>query len=239
MTHRYHHHALILLLLLFCRQGLRAQLPAAEGSGVSLRTNLLFDAAVIPNVGVEWGVGSRWSMLANGMYIWLKNDSRHRYWRWAVADVEVRRWLVPRNVPSASRRMGVHVGPYAAVYRYDVEFGGEGQRSDFNWGVGLAAGYQYPIGRRWSLDFTLSIGYIDGKYKKYSHGEKGYMWEADYRRRYFGPTKAEVALVWDIGGGSKAASAQPKLKQPKLKQPKLKQPKQGRAPRLKKGGLGW
>lgn len=215
----------ILLLMLAC---FSMQVCRAQSSGsVSLRTNLLFDAAVIPNVGVEWGMGSRWSMLTNGMFIWLKNDNRHRYWRWAVADVELRRWLVPRNMPLASRRLGIHVGPYAAVYRYDVEFGGEGQRSDFNWGVGGAVGYTWPIGRRWSLDFTLSVGYIDGKYKKYRPEDNGYMWEADYRRRYFGPTKAEVALVWDIGRDSAFGG----------RRTKVKAPKRWKAP--KKGGWGW
>lgn len=129
----------ILLLMLAC---FSMQVCRAQSSGsVSLRTNLLFDAAVIPNVGVEWGMGGRWSMLTNGMFIWLKNDNRHRYWRWAVGDVELRCWLIGSEWLPLERRWGWHVGPYAAVYRYDVEFGGEGQRSDFNWGVGGAVGY--------------------------------------------------------------------------------------------------
>lgn len=203
----------ILLLMLAC---FSMQVCRAQSSGsVSLRTNLLFDAAVIPNVGVEWGMGGRWSMLTNGMFIWLKNDNRHRYWRWAVGDVELRCWLIGSEWLPLERRLGWHVGPYAAVYRYDVEFGGEGQRSDFNWGVGGAVGYTWPIGRRWSLDFTLSVGYIDGKYKKYRPEDNGYMWEADYRRRYFGPTKAEVALVWDIGRDSGTSSRHAKIKVPK------------------------
>lgn len=212
-----------LTLLLACiMQVCQAQPPG----GLSLRTNLLFDAAVIPNVGVEWGMGGCWSMNVDAMYIWLSNNRRHRYWRWAVADAELRRWLVGDKYLTEQRRLGWHVGPYAAVYRYDVEFGGEGQRSDFNWGVGGAVGYTWPIGRRWSLDFTLSVGYIDGKYKKYRPEEGDYLWEADYRRRYFGPTKAEVALVWDIWPAGYSAG-------------RASSPKPFRSPSVRKGGYGW
>ena len=63
---------------------------------VGVRTNLLYDAALIPNVGMEWGIGGGWSMQADGMFIWLSNDRRHRYWRIASADVEVRRLLGSR-----------------------------------------------------------------------------------------------------------------------------------------------
>ena len=60
---------------------------------LALRTNLLYDAALVPNVGVEWFVDQHWSVAANVMYIWLKNDTRHRYWRLFSTDVEARYWL--------------------------------------------------------------------------------------------------------------------------------------------------
>lgn len=208
----------VVAILIFCQwQACHAQYVGT--GGVSVRTNLLFDAVVVPNLGLEWGMGGQWSMLVNGDFIWLSNTSKNRYWRIAAADVELRYWT-GSNLMLTGRR-GFHLGPYVAAYRYDLEFGGEGQRSDFNWGVGGALGYTVPIGRRFSLDFTLSFGYIDGEYKKYSPGDEGYVWEADYRRRYFGPTKAEVALVWNIcsgGGGYGNGSG-------------------GR--KLRKGGLGW
>lgn len=189
------HRSVLTLLFLACLS-LSAHAQWLGTRTIGVRTNLLFDAAAVPNVGVEWGMGGRWSMLTNGMFIWLSNSDRHRYWRIAAADVEVRRWL-SSNFMKVNRE-GFHVGPYVAVYRYDIEFGGTGQRSDFNWGTGAAFGYTAPISTRLTLDFTLSVGYIDGKYKKYRPEDKYYMWEADYRRRYFGPTKAEVALVWNI-----------------------------------------
>jgi outer membrane protein W len=33
----------------------------------------------VPNVGVEWFANEHWSVAANVMYIWMKNDMRHRY----------------------------------------------------------------------------------------------------------------------------------------------------------------
>jgi hypothetical protein len=173
-----------------------AQSRWLSSRSLGIRTNLLFDVVVVPNLGVEWGMGDKWSMLVNGDYIWISNDAKHRYWRIAAADMELRYW--PGDNFMELFREGFHMGPYVAAYRYDLEFGGEGQRSDFNWGAGAAFGYTLPISRTLSLDFTLSMGYIDGKYWKYHPEDGNYVWETEYRRRYVGPTKAEVALVWNI-----------------------------------------
>lgn len=187
----------VIALLLSCLS-LTGRAQWLGTSSLGIRTNLLFDAVVVPNLGLEWGMGNKWSMLVNGDYIWLSNSPKHRYWRIAAADVELRRWT--GNNFMKIFREGFHFGPYVAAYRYDLEFGGEGQRSDFNWGAGGALGYTVPLGRYFSLDFTLSLGYISGTYKKYYPDEEagGYRWEADFRRNYIGPTKAEVALVWNI-----------------------------------------
>ena len=57
-------------------------------------------------------------------------------------------------------------------------------------------GYSHPVGRRLNLDFTIGVGYFGGKYKKYRHIDDCYVWQSTHRLRWFGPTKAEISLVW-------------------------------------------
>ena len=182
---------LTIFMLTVSLNGLRAQGFGSDGIG--LRTNILYDVALVPNIGVEWGVRDQWTMVANGMYVWWKNDPRHRYWRIASADLELRRWLGSRF--NNYLRKGLHAGAYVAAYRYDLEFGGEGQMGDFNWGFGATLGYAVPLARKLS------------PYKKYVPIDDCYVWQSDRWRWYFGPTKAEITLVWHIelqgrGGGS-------------------------------------
>ena len=168
---------------------------------VHLTTNLLYDAALVPNVGVEYAFGRRWSARAHGMYAWWSNDSRHRYWRLSGGSLELRRWL-GSNV-DAFELKGHHVGAYAGAYRYDFELGNTGNKSDFNYSVGLSYGYSMPIGRKLSLDMGLSFGYIGGEYTKYEYNDNYYIRLADMRRNYVGVTRAEVSLVWHIELGRK------------------------------------
>ena len=168
---------------------------------VHLTTNMLYDAALVPNVGVEYAFAPRWSARAQGMFAWWSNDSRHRYWRVAGGSVELRRWL-GTNV-DAFELKGHHMGAYLGAYRYDFELGGTGNMADFNYSVGVSYGYSMPIGRKLSLDMGLSFGYIGGEYTKYDHQDGCYVWLADMRRNYVGVTRAEVSLVWHIELGRK------------------------------------
>ena len=168
---------------------------------IHLSTNLLYDAALVPNVGVEYAFGQRWSAKVNAMYAWWSNDSRHRYWRVAGATVEMRR-LFGTNVEAFELR-GHHMGAYLGAYRYDFELGGTGNMADFNYGIGVSYGYSMPIARKLSLDLGVSVGYIGGKYTKYDYEYECYMWKADMRRNYFGVTRAEASLVWHIELGRK------------------------------------
>lgn len=177
---------------------------AGHEAKVHLRTNLLHDAVLLPSVGVEFAVGSRWTMAVSGTFNWLGDDSRHRYWRIGVADVELRRWL--GSSLDAWRLKGHHVGVYVTACRYDIEFGGKGWMGDLNYGGGVSYGYAVPIGRRWSLDLTVGVGYLGGKYKEYEPSRdewNHYVWQADKTLRWVGPTKAEITLVWHLGGSSR------------------------------------
>ena len=48
---------------------------------MAVKTNLLYDAALVPNVGLEVYLGGGWSVGGDWMYAWWSKDSKHRYWR--------------------------------------------------------------------------------------------------------------------------------------------------------------
>ena len=170
---------------------------------MALKTNLLYDALVVPNIGLEFYLGRGWSVAGNWMYTWFKSDSRHRYHRIYGGDLEVRRWLSYGKKPLT----GHHIGLYGQLLTYDLEWGGKGYLGDrWSYGGGIAYGYSAPIGRRLNLDFSIGIGYLGGEYFEYvpkgwceTHQRECYLWQATRQRRWFGPTKAEVSLVWLLG----------------------------------------
>lgn len=65
---------------------------------MAVKTNLLYDAVLIPDIGVEFCLGKNWSVAGNWMYAWWKSDRKHNYWRIYGGDVELRRWFGRRAV---------------------------------------------------------------------------------------------------------------------------------------------
>ena len=71
-----------------------------------------------------------------------------------------------------------------------------------NWMAGIEYGYSLPIARRLNLDFTLGLGYLEGKLIEYVPEDNHYVWQKTKKLHWFGPTKAEISLVWLIGCGN-------------------------------------
>ena len=165
-----------------------------------LKTNMLYDAAAVPNLAVEVAIGEHWSIEAGWMYAPWKSDSRHRSWRVSGGEAGARYWF--RAHPGDhSRLSGHHVGIYGQMLTYDFKLGGKGYiADDWSYGAGIAYGYSLPVARHLNIDFTLGVGYLGGKYKTYRHVDDCDVWQATYTRNWFGPTKAEISLVWYIGG---------------------------------------
>ncbi len=166
-----------------------------------LKTNMLYDAAALPNIGVEVGIGADWSVSANWMHAWWSSNAKHRYWRAYGGDLEVRRWFrLPRG-NAQQDFCGHHAGIYGQMLTYDFEWGGKGyQGRPWSWGAGVSYGYSLPVGKQFNIDFTLGIGYLTGDYMTYNVQDNCYVWESTRRRKWIGPTKAEVSLVWFMGG---------------------------------------
>ena len=176
---------------------------------MALKTNLLYDAAFTPNIGIEFYLGRRWSIGANWMYAWWKNDSKHQFWRIYGGDLELRRYIGRRS--KEKPLTGHHIGFYGQIATYDFSFGergymgGEPGGNIFDkpsYGGGISYGYSAPIARRLNLDFTIGVGYLGGEYKEYLPIDDCYVWQSTKQRHWIGPTKAEISLVWLIGCGN-------------------------------------
>ena len=173
---------------------------------MALKTNMLYDAALIPNIGVEFHLKNNWSISAGWMYGWWKKDRIHWYWRAYGGDIAVRKWL--GKAAQEKPLTGHHLGVYGQVLTYDFETGGRGYMGGepggtlfdrANFAGGVEYGYSLPVGRRLNLDFTIGVGYMGGKYYEYKPIDDCYVWQATKQRHYFGPTKLEVSLVWLLG----------------------------------------
>ena len=174
-----------------------AQETVPPASRMALKTNLLYDAVLIPNAGVEVNLGRQWTVGLDGFYTWFSSDSRHRYWQGYGGYLTLRRYFGSSagNQPFMSK--GHHLGAYVLGLTYDVEWGGRGYQADrFGFGGGVEYGYSLPIGRRLCLDFSLGIGFQDGEYKTYDPVDDHYVWQSTRKRHWWGPTKAEVSLKW-------------------------------------------
>lgn len=173
---------------------------------MGLKTNLLYDILAIPNVAVEFYIGKNWSIGADWMYGWWDNNRTHYYWRAYGGGVTLRRWFGRKA--NEKPLTGHHLGVYAGIVTYDFELGGTGYMGGIpkgtlwnrcNYMAGIEYGYSLPVARRFNIDFTLGIGYMGGKYIKYRPLKDVYQWESTNHLRWFGPTKAEISLVWLIG----------------------------------------
>ena len=168
---------------------------------LSIKTNMLYDLLLVPNIGVEVYLGKSWSAGGNWMYAWWKTDRKHRYWRTYGGDLYLRRWLGSKA--KAKPLPGHHLGLYGGIVTYDFELGGRGYLGDkWSYHAGIEYGYAHPIARRLNLEFNIGIGYLGGEYKEYLPIDNHYVWQATKRRHWFGPTKAEISLVWLIGRGN-------------------------------------
>lgn len=168
---------------------------------MSVRTNMLYDAVAIPTLGGEFYLGKNLSLGGQWSYAWWSRNKNHRYWRYYGGDLELRWWF--GNAAMRKPLTGHHLGVYAQILTYDIEFGGKGQMGHkFNYGGGIEYGFSLPVARRLNIDFSLGIGYIGGEYYKYVPVDGHYVWQSTHRRNWFGPTKAEISLVWLIGRGN-------------------------------------
>ena len=112
--------------------------------------------------------------------------------------MEVRRWFGKKA--GEKPLQGPHVGVYGQLLTYDFKLGKIGYMADkWNYALGVAYGYSLPIARQLNVDFALALGYMGGNYHEYRVAGDCKVWQAAKTRHWWGPTKAEISLVWLLG----------------------------------------
>lgn len=173
---------------------------SAFGSRLFVTTNMLYDAALTPNIGIGISATDRITLQADWMYARWSNHDKRRYWRIYGGDFEVR-YRIGSHL-KGSPLGGHYVGAYGTMACYDFQAGRShtGILSDkYNCAVGLSYTYSLPIFPRFNIDFNLGAGYLWGTYKKHRPIDDCDVWLSTHKLGWLGPTRIGVTLVWLVG----------------------------------------
>lgn len=169
--------------------------PAAEPDPLhrlAVKTNLVYDALLMPSLEVEYRIDDRWSVGLEGDVAWWRNKAKHQYYQVAAIVPEGRYWFSTRGPWH-----GHYVGLFAGGTWYDLENGGTGYRGEA-FLTGISYGYMWPVSRALSLEAGVGIGYAYAKYEQYYPKDNHYLYQQTNRTHYFGPLKLKLALVWRL-----------------------------------------
>jgi len=175
--------------------GVRAQ-------DVALKTNLLADGFLNPNLGIEIGLAPKWSLDVSGQYNgWTLSNGR-RWKHWAVQP-EARYWFCDR-FSGHFIALHAHGGQYniggfngrVNLFGTDARKLRETRYQGWFAGAGIAYGYAWILGRHWNLEAEIGIGYSYTRYDRFRCTGCGKKTETDRPHHYVGPTKAAINLVY-------------------------------------------
>lgn len=174
---------------------------SAKAQEVGIKTNLLTDATLSPNLGVEVGLAPKWSLDVMGeVNFWSVN--RHLWKHWFVQP-EARYWFCDRF---AGHFLGIHAlgGQYNfGNIRNGVTFLGSKFKNltDYRYqgwaaGAGIAYGYAWVLAKHWNLEAEIGIGWLYTRFDKFSCHNCGKKLESNRPHNYVGPTKLAVNLEY-------------------------------------------
>ncbi|MCM1152131.1 MAG: DUF3575 domain-containing protein [Muribaculum sp.] len=172
-----------------------------DAQNVGIKSNLISDALLSPNVGLEIGLAPKWTFNVSGQInAWTVDGHKWKHW---LAQPEIRYWFCQRF---GGHFLGLHA--LGGQYNFghlgtDFKFLG----SDFSrlkdnryqgWGVGAGIGYGYawPVAKHWNIEAEIGVGWIYTRYDKYPCAECGKKLQDNRVHNYVGPTKAAVNVEY-------------------------------------------
>lgn len=166
--------------------------PQSSKWKIAIKTNLLFDAALVANLGVEISPWTHWSL---DIPVWYSpyNISSTRNIRLLAVQPEIRWW-------SKEAMNGHFVGLHTHVAGFNIALNDYARYQDPNhalWGLGVSYGYAITLGKsaHWGLEFTLGAGFAQYHYDAYRNESNGPKFRSG-SDCYWGITRAGVTLSY-------------------------------------------
>lgn len=174
---------------------------SAVAQNVAIKTNLLYDATLTLNGGIEARLSPKWTAdLSANLNAWTVDGRRWKHW---LAQPEARYWFCQAF---SGHFVGAHLlGGQYNFGNLDMDFSFLG--TDFGklkdhryqgWmaGAGIAYGYSWILDRHWNFEAEIGIGWVYTRSDVYECADCGQRVRTGVPHNYFGVTKAALNLVY-------------------------------------------
>ena len=175
----------------------------AKAQKAAIKTNLLYDATATINLGLEFGLGEKWTMDLSGNFNPFRFHEGRR-WKHFMVQPELRYWTCDRF---AGHFFAIHaMGGMYDVGNIDflkfkilnADFENMKNKRYEGWmaGVGVGWGYDWILSKHLNLEFEAAVGYMYANHDKYLpyNSHVPYIKNAD--RHFVAPTKLALSLVY-------------------------------------------
>jgi hypothetical protein len=168
---------------------------SAHAQRIAVKSNLVYDAAAILNIGAEVVINKQFSIdLSENYNAWELGGRSWKHW---MVQQEGRYWLLESL---NGHFFGVH-GMYLNydVSRLQVPFVDFSRRYHYKgtaFGGGVSYGYSLYLTPRLNIELSAGIGYLSFSYDKTYIRENRP--DGAFKKSYFGPTKFGVSVVYII-----------------------------------------
>ncbi len=182
----------------------------SDAQKVGLKTNALYWATTTPNLGLEFGMGDRFSLeLSGGYNPWTLCVDNNRKVKHFLVSPEVRYWFCEsfngHFLGLKANYTMFNVGDVHVLNSF-YESKGDGPFIDAclnsrveGWaaGAGITYGYSWIISPRWNMEVDLGIGYWYADYDRFESRKCG-LFQDSAIKHVFGLTDLGLSFIYMI-----------------------------------------
>ena len=170
----------------------------------ALKSNMLFWVAGAPNFGLEYSFNDRWSLCGDYVAPWSSSFATGLYYQLMMINAEGRYWFGNREAKPVMTGFFAGASIGGGYYDFMLDNTRTGIQGEFYILAGASVGYAHSISSndRVRLEYTLGLGYLQTRYRKYHYDDFDYVLDAPreqiWKTSIIGPTQAKVSLVYMI-----------------------------------------
>ena len=169
---------------------------------VAIKSNVVSDALLSPNIGIEFGLSPKWTLDVTGqLNLWTVGDG-HKWRHWvlqpeaAIGSAEfcgtfLRTSRLGRTIQRRQHRHGFQLSRHGFLSIKAQAFRGLGNRS-----LSIAYGYAWPLSRHWNLEAEFGFGWVWTKSNSFPCEECGTQIDHGKVHNYVGPTKVAINIEY-------------------------------------------